>query len=427
MKAFQTGFFKRCSKFSPLMFIDSLLYDAVSENTKSLNALAINTKGKYNVEISKQGIDQRYTSEAVTFVQSLCGGLLSDQINRSIEVGWFNEFERVLIKDSTKFDVSGNLAKQLPGSGGSASKAGVCIQYEFDIKSGEVSDLSIGPASCHDTTDTRGTIGKVRKGDLIIRDLGYSIISCFSVINQKGAYFISRLHSNTKVYEKKNDKDVELDFGKLYKQMTDGKIKRLDKQVIIGGKEKMPVRLIIDLMPQSEVDKRIKKTNAYNKKAGNKTSDNYKTRAHFNLFITNIEETVLAPEVIVKVYKLRWQVELIFKSWKSTFGIDNNNPMKYERLMCLLNVRLLLILINWDLFMHKRWQIYEATGKLISMTKCFKTLHEHSKELRHILTNNCKKLTNWIEMISKLLESRHWLEKKKNKIGFVEIMKLNVL
>jgi len=409
------------------MFIDSLLFDAVSQNTKSLNALAINTKGKFGVEITKQGIDQRFTENGVKLVHSLIGNLLSSQINHSIEVGWFKEFDRVLIKDSTKFDVPKNLAKQLPGSGGSASKAGVYVQYEFDIKSDQVNDLSIGPAKSHDTSDTRATIGKVRKGDLIIRDLGYSIISCFKTMKQEGAYFISRLHPNTIVYEMENNKLIELDFAKLHKKMIKGNITRLDKQVIIGEKERMPVRLIIELMPEEVTNKRLHETNKYNKKNGGKTSDNYKIKACFNLFITNIEETVLAPDVITKIYKLRWQVELIFKIWKSIFGIDNNNPMKYDRLMCLLNARLLLILINWKLFMKKRWHLYETTGRLLSMIKCFKTMHEHGQELRHILTDNCKELTNWIRMVSKILESHHWLEKKKNKIGFVEIMTLNVL
>jgi hypothetical protein len=116
----------------------------------------------------------------------------------------------------------------------------------------------------------------------------------------------------------------------------------------------------------------------------------------------------------------------IFKTWKSIFGIDSISPMKYERLMCLLNVRLLLILINWELFMHKRCQVFESTQKLLSIMKCFKTMHEHNHELRHILTDNCKKLSSWSQRISKLLESKHWLEKKKNKIGFMEIIMLNV-
>jgi len=185
--------------------------------------------------------------------------------------------------------------------------------------------------------------------------------------------------------------------------------------------------MIIELMPEEVVNKRLKKTNALNKKKGQKTSDNYKTRACFNLYITNVAETVLEAGAIVKIYKIRWQVELVFKAWKSIFGIDNNNPMKYERLICLLNIRLLLILINWDMFMYKRSQLYEKTGKLLSINKCFKTLQESGKELKEILTNNCKKLMKWLEEMSRLFESHHWLEKKKNKIGLAELMLLNSL
>jgi hypothetical protein len=297
----------------------------------------------------------------------------------------------------------------MPGFGGNASKAGVCIQYEFDIKAGEVSDLTITPANVPDNKNTSQTISKVQEGDLIIRDLGYSIISCYRTIKEVGAYFISRLNVTIGVYEMKENKLIELDFVKLHKMMKEGEIQRIEKQVFIGKEEKLPVRIIIELMPNEIVNKRLKKTNEYNKKKGNKTSDNYKTKACFNMYITNIADSVLEADVIVKIYKIRWQVELIFKAWKSIFGIDNNNPMKYERLICLLNIRLLLILINWDTFMHKRLQLYKKTGKLLSINKCFKTLQESSKELKDILTNNCKKLITWLEEISRLFDTHHWL------------------
>ena len=409
------------------MFIDSLLHDATCEITKSLNQLAINIDKKYKVDITKQGIDQRFTEGAVKYVQALIGNQLSHQVSHSIDIKWFKLFKRVLIKDSTKFDVSENLVSQLPGSGGSASKAGVCIQHEFDIKAGKVIDLTVTPANVPDTKDASKTIGNVRAGDLIIRDLGYSKISCFDTINQARAFFISRLNVTVLVYEMNENKLVELDFVNLNKTMKDGRIQRLEKQVFIGKEDKLPVRIIIELMPDEIINTRLRNKNSFNKKKGKQTSDNYKTRSCFNLYITNIEDTVLDAEVIVKIYKIRWQVELIFKAWKSTFGIDNNNQMKYERLICTLNTRLLLILINWDLFMYKRLQLYEKTGKLLSINKCFKTLHESSKELKEILTNNCKKLVEWLEQIFRLFESHHWLEKRKNKIGLAELMLLNTL
>ena len=425
MKAYETGFCKKVSKFSPLMFIDNLLFDATSEITKSLNQLAIEINKKYKVAISKQGIEKRFTKGAIRYVQALIGNQLSKQVLQSINVGWFKFFKRVLIKDSTKYDVSANLAKQLPGFGGCASKAGVCIQFEFDIKSGEVPDLTITPGNVPDTKDATKTIDKVRKGDLIIRDLGYSKIKCFKAIKKEGAYFISRLNVTVAVYEKIDNNLVGIDFGNLYKTMAEGKVSRVEKDVFIGKEDKFPVRVIIDLMPQKIINQRLRKTNAYNKKKGQKTSDNYKTRSCFNMYITNIDKDILTAGAIVKIYKIRWQVELIFKAWKSIFGIDNNNPMKYERLICLLNIRLLLILINWDIFMQKRLELYKKTGKLISINKCFKTLQDSSKELRHVLINNCKKLKQWLEETSRLLDSHHWLEKKKNKIGLLEIMLLN--
>ena len=47
----------------------------------------------------------------------------------------------------------------LPGFGGSASKAGACIQYEFELKSGQVNDLTITPANSSDSKDALATMG----------------------------------------------------------------------------------------------------------------------------------------------------------------------------------------------------------------------------------------------------------------------------
>ena len=100
-------------------------------------------------------------------------------------------------------------------------------------------------------------------------------------------------------------------------------IQRLDKEVYIGEKEKFPVRLIIELVPEEVFNTRMQKVNKYNKKKGHQTRKEYKNRARFNLFITNITDEMIDGEAIAKIYKIRWQIELIFKTWKSIFGLDN--------------------------------------------------------------------------------------------------------
>lgn len=409
------------------MFFDSLLFDATSVTTKSYNQMAIETKSVHKVDISKQGIDQRFNESAMEYIQSLMGKVLSKQVSQIIEIGLLHPFNRVNVKDSSKFDLPEKLKDILPGFGGGASKSGACIQYEFEIKSGHINDLTITPANRPDSKDALATKDAVLKGDLTIRDLGYFALKYFIAAKKAGAFFLSRLNVKINVYQKKANGFEELDFGQLYKIMKRNKIERLDKKVYIGKDDKFPVRLVIELMPDEVFNSRMYQVNKNNKKKGFHTSKGYSDRARFNLFISNVPLKVLNGEAIAKIYKIRWQIELVFKIWKSIFGLDNITPMKYERLMCTLNVRLLLVLINWEAFMIQRGLLYKKTGKLLSIIKCFNTLKENSPQLRHILVNGGKGIIQWIKWVADIFESKHWLEKKKNKLGLEEILCLNDL
>ena len=389
--------------------------------------MAIETKSVHNVDISKQGIDQRFNESALKYIQSLISKVLANQVLQMIESRWLDLFSRVNIKDSSKFDLPPRLKDKLQGFGGSASKAGTSIQYEFEIKSGQVNDLTINPGNSSDSKYALATLDSIRKGDLMIRDLGYFALKYFIAADKAGAYFLSKLNSKIVVFEAKGNGLNVLDFGRLYKMMKKTNLTRLDKEVYIGRDDKFPVRLVIELMPDEVLNTRIKKINKHNKKKGFQTSKNYRDRARFNLFISNIPFDMINGEAIAKIYKIRWQIELVFKIWKSIFGLDNITPMKYERLMCTLNARLLLVLINWETFMIQRGRLYKKTGNLLSIIKCFNTLKENSGRLRFLLIGRHKEIVKWIRWTENIFESKHWLENKKNKLGLEKLLCLNIL
>ena len=232
-----------------------------------------------------------------------------------------SSFNRVTIKDGTRFDLPEEYKNYLAGSGGSASEAGACLQFEYDLKSGHIIDLDLTPANRPDVKDAVEVLDTIKKDDLVIRDLGYYAFSSLANISDKGAFFISRLGAKTNVYEIKNSKLQKLDFKSLYYWMKQNNLSRVCKDVLIGLDAKIPVRLVIELMPESVYEKRMRKIYKLHQKKGYQTSEEYKFMSRFNLFITNVPLAVLPDEVISGLYRIRWQIELIYKIWKSVIGI----------------------------------------------------------------------------------------------------------
>ena len=144
--------------------------------------------------------------------------------------------------------------------------------------------------------------------------------------------------------------------------------------------------------------------------------------SRFNLSITNVPEDILPISAIPLIYKIRWQIELVFKIWKSVLGVHHIRNMKYTRWLCHLYFKLLLMIVNWNIIMSKRPLMYQKTGKLLSLFKCFKTLFDNTYRLRNVLRHGSQELSHFWVWIDQLLYRNHWLEKKKNKLSSEEIM-----
>ncbi len=416
-----TGWCKRESKMGPSSFFDIMMYDASSGTPRSLNQLAIEAHSEHDIGITKQGMDKRFNDHTLSFLKALIEKQLSLELDQQIEAGWLSSFNRVLIKDGTRFDLPEEYRDYLPGSGGSASKAGACLQFEYDLKNGRITDLNLTPANRPDVRDAKEGLDAVAKNDLILRDLGYYSFLSLTNISGKGAFYISRLGSTTVVYQMKDDQWQRLNFKALFAKMKQDKVSHLEMKVLIGAKEKIPVRLIAELMPEAVYEERMRKVRRIHQKKGYKPSKEYECMARFNLFITNVPEVVLPAEVVPVLYRIRWQVELIFKIWKSVIGIHHARKMKYIRWLCLLHFKLLLMLINWNAIMIQRGHLYRSKGQLLSLNKCFKTLFDNTCRLRAALKKGLPGIVDLIHWIVKTLNENHWVERKKKALGLEKI------
>jgi len=90
--------------------------------------------------MSPEGLNKRFNKNAVCFLKHIFSILLKNKICETsvIPSSSITYFRRIRILDATIFQVPKHLASVYPGSGGCAQTAGIKIQLEYDLHSGQV-------------------------------------------------------------------------------------------------------------------------------------------------------------------------------------------------------------------------------------------------------------------------------------------------
>jgi hypothetical protein len=99
----------------------------------------------------------------------------------------------------------------------------------------------------------------------------------------------------------------------------------LDRQVLLGP-ERVPVRLVALTVPEEVANLRRHRA----KVSAQRRHRSPPGSAHlflmgWNLFLTHVPASTWPPKIRVAVYRLRWRIEIIFKTWKSRLGLRQLN------------------------------------------------------------------------------------------------------
>ena len=151
------------------------------------------------------------------------------------------------------------------------------------------------------------------------------------------------------------------------------------------GTRFIKVRLVGYSAPEEVANIRRMKKRRASQRNGKTTSKQSLFYCDWSLFITNANAGIMPGEMLRTFYRLRWNVELIFKSWKSVLRMHKTNVRKNEhRLKCELYAKLILATVVHRIYQHLNSYMWNTQKRELSLDKLWKyiqsrigALHTH--------------------------------------------------
>lgn len=369
--------------------------------------------------VSKQALSNKLELEKETFAYRLLNAALrqSLKIERSVQPSsLFKFFRKVYVEDSTCLKMPACLACFFPGP---HSSKGPCsslrIQLRMDLKEESYEGFCLQPYRDVDQKYAGVIVGALQAGDLVIRDLGYWAIKTFRAIIQAKAYILSRYKYGTNCLDV--DTKEKIDLLKELKKLDRKGIEVLDRLVLLGQNEQLPVRLVAVKVPQHVLLAKVRRAKKDRCQSINHSKE-YMELLGWMIFITNVDPKIWTFKHLMKAYRLRWRIEIIFKCWKSKFKVEqlfaNKASMTFTRavMTCVLFlVYLTVFFVPWVTFFIHR--VFQATQKWVSILKFADFAKAHFVELA-----TAKNLSKFIPEVA------HYCcyEKRKSRSNYLEFL-----
>jgi hypothetical protein len=280
------------------------------------------TAARLGLQVTRTAVEKRFTAgqPLVDFLRSALEQALRKSVaGNSSSADLLLHFTAVLVGDATTIALPDELADLFPGCGGAigTSRAALKIQVLWDLKTGQLVQLHVEPGRASDAKSPIA-VTEAEPGTLLVYDLGYFDLSRFAALDDRKAKYISRLQHGTQVYDT-DGKPMHL-LAYLREQPTG----LVDREILLGVSERLRCRLIAIRMPEEIANRRRQQARENAKRKGRTPSAEYLELLGWSLFITNNSEEDLTWKAVVVLYRARWQIELLFKLWKSNNHLERS-------------------------------------------------------------------------------------------------------
>lgn len=373
----ESGLVKRSRKLTGDKLAQTLVFGWMNNGQVGMEELS-QTALAVGVKVSPQAIDQRLTKQAADCMKQVLEAGVEEIVAASpVAVPVLEKFNGVYLQDSSTIVLPDTLCEVWLGCGGNTAKgtsASVKMQVRLDLCTGTLAGPYLQDGRRQDRNCQMQQL-PLPAGALRIADLGYFSLDVMERLSTDGVYWLSRVQAGTVLFDERHQR------WNMFELLTAQGTDEVDIPIYLGLAKRLSCRLLGVKVPPEVAAERRRKLKYQAKRKYQTVSKERLALAGWNIYVTNVPKEMLSFEEALVLGRARWQIELLFKLWKSVGQADQWKSSKPWRILCELYAKLLGLLIQHWAILIGCWENPDR-----SLTKAVKTIRSYAMAIASALS-----------------------------------------
>jgi len=392
--AHSSGFIKRVRAFTGAQFVQSLVGTYLSSPSATTEDF-VDTAASLGVSISPQGFADRFSDTAVDCLEQVFAAALQQLISASPRaIPILTRFSAVFIQDSTVIRLPDALAEVWAGCGGNREHLCAAVKglVRLELREGQLA----GPLLLDGRASDRSACLLPRPPalSLSIADLGFWQLQDFALAAAEQRFWLSRCPPKLQVFDGQGQRHSLSELLRAQPNDT------CELEVELGVAQRLKARLLAQRVPEAVAEQRRQRLRADAKRKGRTPSQQAIVLAEWTVMVTNVPAELLSVVEALALYHIRWQIELLFKLWKSEGHLEETRAERVARVQCEVYAKLLALLCKHWLMLVSSWSEGDS-----SPTRQVRCIHKQVQGLVKALGGSRKKLERELEKLVRKLKA----------------------
>jgi hypothetical protein len=367
-----TGLVPRTSKLTGARFVQTLVFGWLAAPAARLSQLA-QTAATLGVALSPQALDGRFGAASAACLREVLEAAVQVVLAADpVAVPVLRRFTAVAVQDCTTISLPAALAGAWPGCGGGTPSSGAAalkLGVRLDLVTGHLAGPYVEAGRTNDRAIAAAAM-PLPPGALRLADLGFFSVDELAAQDAQGVVWLSRWQPGTARYTPDGQRH------ELLPLLTTATGTTLDLAVRLGARQRVPARLLAARVPQEVADQRRRRLRAAARDRGRAVSAAQLALCAWTVFVTNAPADRLTLREALVLARARWQIEVLFKRWKSHQRVDEWRSANPWRILTEVYAKLLAVLLQHWLVLVGCWQYPDR-----SLIKAAQAVQAHATAL----------------------------------------------